>query len=109
MTWNEEKFFGFGAEQDPDKLILDNASCQDVFVNELKTTNNKSPGFASTLRNHANGYPPNSPLMLLDALLLVDSKFRSPRTIIILEVIRVATKIVKELSENRHQRLEHLD
>ena len=72
----------------------------------------KSPGFASARRKQPAGYPPNSPdCMLLDAA--VFGRFKvlfaeaCPKTIP--EAVRVATKIVAELSSAPQKWVEHLD
>jgi|SaaInl25SG_5_DNA_1037380.scaffolds.fasta_scaffold21583_1 hypothetical protein len=91
---------------------IDNASCQDGLKGWIEENGYKSPGFASARRKQPAGYPPNSPdCMLLDAA--VFGRFKvlfaeaCPKTIP--EAVRVATKIVAELSSAPQKWVEHLD
>jgi hypothetical protein len=82
-----------------------------VFVVGLKKMAIAGALFASARRDHANGYPPNSAdCMLLDAAAVFDRfevLFSEDCPKSIPETIRVATAIVKELSD--HRWVEHLD
>ena len=108
----QEEVFGFMDRHGLDELILDNASCQDGLRGWIEDSGYKSPGFASKRRDEPSGFPPNSPdCMLLDAA--VFGRFKvlfadaCPKTIP--EAIRVATKIVKQLSDRPQTWVQHLD
>ena len=107
-----EHIFPFMDEQKADELIMDNASCQDGLRDFIRENGYETPGFASSRRNHAGGYPPNSSdCMLLDAC--VFSRFKvlyahaNPQTVA--EAIFVSKKIVRKLSGISHNWLAGLD
>ena len=96
----ENEIFPFMVEHGCDELILDNASCQDGLRDFIESKGFKTPGFASARRQDKNGFPPNSPdLMLLDACVFGRFKVlfahENPKTIP--EAMRVAKKIVKSM------------
>jgi hypothetical protein len=101
----------FDFMEDLDELILTTHPVRSGLRGWIEENGYRNPGFASTRRDHPNGYPPNS----LDCMLQDAAAFGRLKVLFsgawpksIPEAIRVATAIVKELSGPQAW-LEHLD